>query len=182
MLQNRLSSIALTLALFLCASCASDPRDRRGPPQERGGSAGASYTGMAAKPISVLFASMDVDRDAVVDAAELTLGTDVEWLRLSNGGPVSALGFEAWSIDVLGSKDTLPSFVAFDRDLDGAITPDEFSVRLRTEFSALDSDKNGRLERSELVFRISRAMRDSGGSEQGQRQRGEERGRGGPQR
>lgn len=182
MLTKHLSPIAFTLTLFLCASCASDARDRRGPPQERGGAGGTNYTGMAAKPISVLFASMDMDSDAVVDAAELALGTDVEWLRLSNGSSVRALGFEAWSIDVLGSSDTLPSFVAFDRDLDGAITSDEFSVRLRTEFSALDSNKNGRLERSELVFRISRPVRDDGASDQGQRQRGEERGRGGPQR
>lgn len=177
---NRFPLLTSSIVFLMFTACASQP-ERCGPlPGERGGTAGANYTGMAVKPIGLFFATMDRDQDAIVDPVELDLGVTYEWDRLSSDDYASALDFEAWSLIALGSKNTLPSFIAFDHDLDGRLTQEDFSKRMRFEFDRLDVDNSGTLDRSELLFRISRPSRDSRGSGQEGRSRGGGEGRGRP--
>lgn len=171
MRSNRFSLLVSLAVLLFCAACASQP-DRRGPPPGERSTGGANYTGMAAKPVGLLFATMDQNRDAIVDSNELDLGIADEWDRLSSTAFASALEFETWSLLAFGSNDTLPSFIAFDHDLDGRFTIEDFSKRLQFEFERLDTDNSGTLVRSELLFRISRPSRGSGDSGQGERGRG----------
>lgn len=179
MRTNRLSLLSSSIILLFCTACASQP-ERRGPPHGDRGSAGASYTGMAAKPIGLLFATMDADQDAMVDAAELDRGITIEWARLSNSDQATALDFEAWSLVAFGSKDTLPSFIAFDHDLDGRVSREGFSKHMRFEFDRLDADNSRSLARSELLFRVSRPSRAPGSEGQDKRSRGGGEGRGRP--
>jgi len=132
---------------------------------------------MAAKPIGLLFVSMDSNEDTFLDVGELERGIEREWLRLTPSSNATALDFENWSLAALGAKDTLPSFIAFDRDLDGSISQEDFSKRVRIEFDLADADNNGVLTRSELLFRVSRPSRDHTSSTGGERSRGEGRGR-----
>lgn len=157
--------------LLLCTGCTSQ-KDRRPPPGVEQARPAASHAGIVARPIGLLFATMDTDRNTYVDAAELADGIALEWERLSGGGKVGALDFEPWSMAVFGSSNTLPSFIVFDRDLNGVLTPAEFEDRLRDEFGQLDKDGNGMLDRSELVFRIAGRTGEAGGYQQGGGRRG----------
>lgn len=171
-----LLSITACSVILLLSACASKP-ERRPPPTGDRGTAGANYSGMAAKPIGLLFASMDSNHDTLIDRSELELGLEAEWLRLTSSSRANALDFEAWSLAALGAKDTLPAFIAFDRDLDGRISREDFAKRLQIEFELADADNSGTLTRSELLFRVARPSRDRSGGPQGERSRGEGRGR-----
>ena len=174
--SNHFSLLASSIILLVCTACASPP-DRRGPPPGDRGKAGANFSGMAARPIGVFLATLDRNQDAIVDTAELDRGITHEWNRLSRSDQASALEFDAWSAVVLGSKNTLPSFITFDHDLDGRFTREDFAKRLRFEFERLDVDNSGTLVRSELLFKISRPPLGSGASGNGQPPRGQGRGR-----
>lgn len=176
-MQTKRALLIVTCSIgFLLTACASKP-DRRGPPNGERGNVGATYSGMAAKPISLLFVSMDSNQDTFIDGGELERGLEREWLRLTPSSNAKALDFENWSLAALGAKDTLPSFIAFDRDLDGSISQEDFYKRVRIEFDLADADNNGVLTRSELLFRVSRPSRDRTSSPEGERSRGEGRGR-----
>ncbi|MEM9570782.1 MAG: hypothetical protein AAF996_04905 [Pseudomonadota bacterium] len=174
---NHFSIGAALFALLLCTACASQP-ERRGPPPggERGESR-VTHSGMVAKPIGLFLATLDRDGDLIVDEAELEAGIAQEWDRLSDSHQASALQFKAWSQLALGSDDTLPSFIAFDHDLDGRFTLEDFGSQLRYEFERLDADNSGTLTRSELVSRLSRPSPAEGAAIAGERRRGEGRGR-----
>lgn len=176
MRANRFSLLACSIALLMCTACASKP-DRRAPPSGERGGPGANYSGMAAKPVALFFATLDSNQDAVVDGSELDFGLSREWTRMTDTDKVSALQYGAWSQTVFGAKDILPSFVAFDHDLDGRFTQADFTKRLQFEFERLDADNSGTLVRSELLFRVSRPAQRSGSSEGGQPPEGQGRGR-----
>lgn len=176
MQTKRLLLVATCSIGLLLSACASKP-DRRGPPNGERGNGGATYTGMAAKPISLLFVSMDRNEDTFIDGSELELGIDTEWQRLTLSPNATALDFENWSLSALGARDTLPSFVAFDRDLDGRISQQDFSKRIQVEFDLADADNDGVLARSELLFRVSRPSQSRANGPEGERSRGEGRGR-----
>ena len=172
--SRRLPIAATMLILLFCSACASSP-DRRGPPRGERGDAGVAFSGMAARPIGLLFASMDANQDAVVDKVELATGLSTEWDRLSRSDSVSALEFEAWSLTALGAAETLPAFITFDPDLDGRFTWDDFSKRLQFEFDRLDTDNSATLARSELLFRVAARNQNRGGESGGDRPRREGR-------
>lgn len=174
---NHFSIGTALFALLLCTACASQPERRGPPPGGERGEARASHSGMVAKPIGLFLATLDSNGDLIVDEAELEAGIPQEWDRLSGADHASALQFKAWSELALGSNDTLPSFIAFDRDLDGRFTIEDFDRRLRYEFERLDADSSGTLTRSELVSRLSRPSQAAGAAIGGGRPRGEGRGR-----
>lgn len=176
MRSNRFSLLASSIVLLICTACATQP-DRRGPPPGNRDTAGASYAGMAAKPIGLFFATLDDNRDAVLDETELDRGIAREWDRLSGSDTAGALEYETWSLTALGSKDTLPSFIAFDHNLDGRFSREDFEKQLWFEFERMDADNSGTLSRSELLFRVSRPSQRGGDSEGAQPPRGEGRGR-----
>ncbi|MEM9178193.1 MAG: signal transduction protein [Pseudomonadota bacterium] len=169
---------AFALATLLISACANGP-DRRPP---RGGDRGgeqSSFEGYAAKPVTLLFVSMDQNNDARISSDELLRGIDREWDLLTSRHPIGALEYGEWSAATLGSSDALPSFISFDRDLDGSLSELEFGDRLRAEFADLDKNSDGLLDRSELIFRISRPARQQQGGQQG---RGGQEGRRPPPR
>lgn len=160
-LRSQRLTLACTILLAgSLAACASGP-DKR-PPRGGGGErpGAAAFQGQAMKPVALLFAAMDRDGDLIVDGQELIGGIDQEWQRFSDSGAARAIKFEDWALMTLGTRDALPSFAAFDRNLDGKISQQEFDDRIRGEFTELDKNGDGRLERSELVFRVSRPSRD----------------------
>ncbi len=166
-------SLFALLALALTA-CASGPE--KGP--RRGGERGggdAGFEGYAAQPVTLLFAGMDQNQDLRIEGEELLAGINREWIRLSSAPSIGALEFGRWAESALGSADALPSFISFDRDLNGRLTELEFDDRLRAEFADLDKNKDGVLERTELVFRVTRPSRGEQGGQQG----GQQGGRGG---
>ncbi len=158
--RNSVSGFLMTLVL--CSACATD-RGRRPPPDNPGKSPPREST-MIAHPISLLFASMDQNQDALVDKNELSESVLREWARMTETNHASALHFETWSQTVLGARNALPSFIAFDSDLDGRISMSDFSGHLYREFDRLDNNQDDLVARSELLFQ---GARSSQGSERG---------------
>ncbi len=143
------------IASLMLAACASSPSHPR-PPGDGGRPARAEeFQGLAARPISLFFASLDTNKDRTVDTEELNAGVEAEWRDLSASGPVRALMHREWAEAVLGAEDASPSFLAFDVDVSGAISREEFGDRLRSEFAQLDVDRSGDLDRSEMVFLVT---------------------------
>ena len=145
--------MALPVSLLL-AACASQP-DRpphRGKPQMNTD----MPTGYVARPISVLLVSMDDDHDKVITASELAAGIQREWQELtaSGGDDVSPLRLGDWSEQTLGKRDSLPTHVAMDRDLNGQVTRSEFADQMKREFALLDKNRDGQLTRGELIFAL----------------------------
>lgn len=176
-------------AATLCAAiglvaCASGGDRRDGPPSrgERGdGPQRTGYAGFAFKPVSFLIASMDVDADHRVEISEFEAGVQSEWASLLSAGSPGALNYAKWSKRVLGAADALPSFITFDRNLDGQISELEFTDYLSKQFVSLDANSDDVLEASELVFRIEQQSGrggDQAGQGRGQRGGGGNGGRG----
>lgn len=160
------ASVVAAAALTL-AGCASSKPGRGGPPQGGGMAASARINGPIARPVSMLFAGMDADHDMIVSRNEVDAMAGVNWNRLAGSkDTITALTLAGWLESALGSPDAQPSTVAFDNNFDGQITRLEFETRLQAEFSELDTSKDGRLTRDELVFALpfSRERNSSGPS------------------
>ncbi len=107
-------------------------------------------------PAALFLGAMDADGDHLVDGTELGGGIDHEWQLLSKSGPVRPVYYDTWARSALGSASALPSFASYDLDGDKLISRDEFDERLRLAFTQLDENGDGVLERSELVFYVTR--------------------------
>ena len=156
----------LVVASLTLVACASSPPDRN---SERGAREGArAPVGPMARPLSLVFATMDADKDRLVSASELSDGINAEWAFADHdkNGSASVIEMTNWLEASLGSRDTLPNHLSFDKDLNGSITREEFAEKFTLEFEQLDADKDTQLSRSEL-FILVRARPQSGGQQNG---------------
>lgn len=172
MKNTKLISLVALSALALTACAGGPQKGPRGGGERGGGDTG--FEGYAAKPVALLFAGMDQNDDLTVSGDELISGIDREWERLATAPAIGALEYGRWATSTLGSADALPSFISFDRDLNGRISELEFDDRLRAEFSDLDKDQNGVLDRAELIFRVTRPSRGQQGGQQSQGRGGQD--------
>lgn len=175
--------IALIGAFLILAACASSPPERPGGKDARR-SAPPMSTGAMARPIAVVFATMDTNQDRVVSASELAVGIKTEWALAdaNNDEITSAVEIGEWAEISLGSRDTLPNHMSFDRNLSGSITQTEFAERFALEFEQLDTNADQRLTRSELFIVLparGNATRDQGRKPPSEGRRGGGGGRGG---
>ena len=164
---------------LICAStltaCASKP-DRKGPQadrQSKGNVKSTRHTGTFVKPVGLLFTGMDANGDAVVSQSELDAGIASEWASFDR--KPSLIAFSQWSVKKLGSTDAYPTFMMFDRDLNNVISEDEFSNKLDSEFTSLDKNNDGQVDRSEMLV----AFQAQQGRQGGQGSRGQGGGQGG---
>lgn len=125
-----------------------------------------------ARPISLLFTSMDANRDKLVSRVEVESALPAEWksLQPSFNNKVSALKLTAWAKATLGSADSLPSRLSFDSNLDNQVSEEEFVTRILSDFDRMDEDDDGQLSRAELVFvSAPRIVRDENRRQERQR-------------
>ena len=178
----RSTAILLIGSCLTLSACASNS-DRRGPPDggergERGerGQRQARNSGTFLQPAAVLFAGMDSNNDKVISREEMLTGTKAEWDGF--GSNPSATKFAEWSVKTLGSRDSNPTFMSFDRDFNQVITETEFSSQMERLFTRYDTNKDGRLERSEMIvaFEAPRGREQIGGGGRGGRGQGGGRG------
>lgn len=150
----------LGLTSISLAACASG-RPNHGPPSGNDEFRGQSDrpTGFAIKPVALLFSEMDENDDRAVTTDELTSGLDAIWseLDIDPSNTISPINFSAWAATALGDANAAPNRIAFDVNLDGAITKTEFISRMKLEFSELDRNKDGTLTRSEFLFKLPNA-------------------------
>ena len=171
----------VVVGLTLLAACTSAPRS--GPPggdRDSGSRARQVHLqGLSAPPAALLLVSMDTDRDHYVSRQELDAGIDHEWQLLAGPNEVrqSAVRMSNWSAETLGDINALPSPIAFDSNLDGTITDQEFRVRLTDTFDQMDKDHDGALSRAELLAAPRATERDEGAMPQDSQRRGPPPGR-----
>ena len=140
-----LSLLALsTLAFAAVPSTATkkeEPRYQPPPPT------------IVATPLALALAGFDRDGDMIVTKAEFDAGVARSFAfgDRDHDGKMSLLELADWSEVALGNRGALPGQFDFDRDGDDSISRDEFIGYFNARFAALDTNKNGALERSELV-------------------------------
>jgi hypothetical protein len=124
---------------------------------------------------------MDANGDKRLSLAELEAGAEKEWESFDRAP--SAIFFANWSRNALGSTDASPTFMMFDKDLNGVVSKAEFMTLLAERFTRYDTDKNELVDRSELIvaFEAQRGQR-SGGNDQGGGRGGQRGGGGRPPR
>ena len=186
MTSLRLAALLLVASGFTLTACASNSDQSR----ERGdrgelGQRQARTSGTFLQPAAVLFAGMDLNNDKIISRDEMLTGAKSEWGNFDRNP--SATNFAAWSVKTLGSTDANPTFMSFDRDFNQVITETEFSAQIERLFTQYDKNKDGSLERAEMVIAFQapsgRRGQGGGGQARGQGQgqgqgRGQGRGRG----
>ena len=170
---NNVIKIGLATCLLIATGCASKHPHQRG----RGGPEGGaprqgqlSNMGYVAQPLALMFAGMDKNSDKQTSISELNVYTDTQWnaLNLKNDSGLRSFAYQKWATENLGHSDAMPNFIGFDSDLSGYITKLEFETCLRRNFDLLDRDKNGLLNRAELLVKMPN-IRGRSGQERGGR-------------
>ena len=179
-----LAACSALIGILFIAACASR-QPPRGAPQ--GGPPGGTMPdrqgsrfegGLITRPVALLFTGMDRNQDYAVDQAELADGIAREWDALPRTGRASvpSIAMTDWATQALGDTEALPNPIAFDVNLDGQISEQEFRSRLFEEYAQLDKDRNGRLTRAEMLVLMPVRTQSRGGPQGGQPPGG----RGGP--
>lgn len=148
-----------------------DNAERRKPEQIRGE--------IQARPIALMFAGMDVNRDKRVTREEAATAISADWLSLSPSmtNKIGAFKIQDWALETLGSAEARPSRISFDRNLDNQVSGDEFEHRLLSAFDTMDEDKDGVLTRAELVYlSAARIRREERGQDGGDKDRSGQKG------
>ena len=162
-MRSSLSLLALTLVLASGAAPAKkkeEPHYKPPPPT------------IVASPLALAIAGFDRDGDMIVTKAEFDAGVERSFAfgDKDRDGRMSLLELADWSEVALGNRGALPGQFDFDSNGDDSISRDEFIAYFNARFTALDTNRNGALERSELVTFATQAP--------GRRERGRERGSG----
>lgn len=166
-MQNKRAIISV-LALGCATACASGPPGPPGggpPDGQRPGS--MLQEAKIARPIAILFTGMDANRDLVLTKDELEAAVPVEFARadVDQSGVITGFEMTDWCRLMLGDKEAQPDMRAADTDMNYTITPQEFAVALRHEFTRMDKDQDGRITRAEMLMDAPQRMQR--GSEQG---------------
>lgn len=103
-----------------------------------------------AEPVAMMIAAFDTDGDAKVTRAEFDAGLKHAWAGIA-GGSASYIAYADWAKTWLGDPNALPSPFEVDTDGDNRITFEELAARFDLFFTRFDANKDGVIERSELV-------------------------------
>lgn len=106
-----------------------------------------------AEPVALLIAGFDADGDARVTRAEFDAGLkhSFDSADSAHAGTLGYIAYSDWSLRWMGDRNTLPSPFEMDRDGDNKISWGEFQDRFAQIFARFDHNKDGVIERSELV-------------------------------
>lgn len=104
-------------------------------------------------PAGLLISGFDTNADARIDRAELKAGTE-RMFRLADDnrdGQISLIELSQWAATWLGGPSAIPGRFDFDRDQDDRISAAEFAAELTRRFDGFDRDKDGVVDRAELL-------------------------------
>lgn len=143
----RLSLSLLALGFVVLASDAAGAKKKEKPHYQ------PPPPTIVATPLALAIAGFDRDGDMIVTRAEFNAGVERSFASgdKDHDGKLSLLELGDWSEVALGNRGALPGQFDFDTNGDDSISRDEFIGYFNARFAALDTNKNGALERSELV-------------------------------
>ncbi|WP_084582563.1 EF-hand domain-containing protein [Sphingomonas azotifigens] len=147
----------MRLFLLLAACTAALPalaQERPAPGQITVNAPGAQpQATVIAEPVALLIAGFDSDGDARVTRAEFDAGLkrSFDSADTAHTGSLGYIAYSDWSLRWMGDRNTLPSPFEMDRDGDNKVSWAEFQDRFAQIFARFDKNKDGVIERSELV-------------------------------
>lgn len=105
---------------------------------------------------AMLFVGFDRDGDLSTSAAEVDAGIEREFVRADTNrdGTLQPLEFQNWSNIALGGGQIGPYRLDFDRNVDNAITREEFDAEIHARVRDYDTDESGALARADFVRRV----------------------------
>jgi hypothetical protein len=138
------------------AAC-STPSDERGRLQFSGpgpGKAGAGERSLLwAEPAALFLVGLEGGQNANLTHAEFQAAQDALWASADSDGDnaLRTLELQAWRQKWFGANDGWPGLFHFDANSDESISKVEFRTGLETIFTNFDKNKDGVIERSELL-------------------------------
>lgn len=107
-------------------------------------------------PVGLFLAGLDVDRDTRISRTEMRDSAAESFANSDADGSahLSPIEFADWSRTNLGTEESVPGRLHFDRDLDGRISLSEFNTTFDEIFLRLDANQDGMLDRAELLVQI----------------------------
>jgi Ca2+-binding EF-hand superfamily protein len=129
---------------------------------------------IVAPPVALAIASFDRDSDMLVTRQEYQEGVERSFERgdSDHDGFIGLIELSAWAATTLGNANALPGPFDFDRDGDDRISHAEFVAEFVRRWAKLDTNKDDRLARSELVSLVAIPMGDRPMRRGGQRMMG----------
>ncbi|MGN7998492.1 EF-hand domain-containing protein [Sphingomonas sp. 22176] len=147
----------MRLFLLLAACTAALPaaaQQRSGSDQITVNAPGAQpQATVIAEPVALLIAGFDSDGDARVTRTEFDAGLkrSFDSADTAHTGSLSYIAYSDWSLRWMGDRNTLPSPFEIDRDGDNKVSWAELQDRFALIWTRFDKNKDGVIERSELV-------------------------------
>lgn len=149
------------LSVIALAACTSPPET----PSPRPVSAAPTRTlqdlngSQIVMPVGLFLAGLDVDRDTRISRTEIRDGAAESFAKsdTDESAHLSPIEFSDWSRTNLGTDESVPSRLHFDLDQDGRISLSEFDTTFDQIFQRLDANRDGTLERAELLVQIDGA-------------------------
>ncbi len=128
---------------------------------------------MAYEPAATLIATFDADGDALVTREELEDGLARTFAALDKekAGTLGYITFADWAERFLGDRNALPSPFEIDRDDDNRIAVRELQTRFSEYFTRYDRDRDGVLNRAELLTIRARVFGDDGPPSDGKKRK-----------
>jgi hypothetical protein len=147
----------MRLFLLLAACTAALPATAQErvalPPIVPGAPAAQPQATVIAEPVALLIAGFDADGDARVTRAEFDAGLKRSFDSADTGhtGMLGYIAYSDWSLRWMGDRNTLPSPFELDRDGDNKVSWAELQDRFAQIWTRFDRNKDGVIDRSELV-------------------------------
>lgn len=107
----------------------------------------------------MMFISWDANGDLTTAPDEIEAGITREFERAdtNHDGRIEPIEFQAWQTAVLGGGQMGPYRLDFDRNVDNAISREEFANEIHARVRDYDMDENGSLSRAEFVRLVGQA-------------------------
>jgi hypothetical protein len=107
-------------------------------------------------PVGLFLAGLDIDRDTRISRTEIRDGAAESFARsdTDESAHLSPIEFSNWSQTNFGTEESVPGRLHFDLDQDGLISLSEFDATFDLIFQRLDTNRDGALERVELLVQV----------------------------
>ena len=108
---------------------------------------------MVVEPAAMMIAACDANGDAIVTRDEMhaCVARSFDSIDTAHKGWIGYIDYGDWAATWLGDANAVPGPFAVDTDNDNRITLAELQARFDAIFDRLDKDKDGRLNRAELL-------------------------------
>lgn len=142
-----------TVAMAALAGCASGPS----PANRPGGPADFGEPAPRPRIDALLLSDFDVDRDRRIGLAEAAAHAPAAFKEAdaNSDAVLGAIELRSWGERAGGQSDAAPLMASVDRNGDGAVTAEEFTLWATARLTGLDENRDGFVSRAEMFELIA---------------------------